>query len=583
MPPKKNKDIEDSDSNCSEAGYRVRISFSDLEKSMTPFTGDDTYPITNWLTDFNDTANLMEWNNLEKLIYAKRLLSGTAKLFLRSLGSITSWDTLKESLLEEFGPKLNSASIHKKLASRKMKPDETYQQYFLHMKELALHGNLEDEALIEYVIDGIRDSEINKAILYGATDIKQFRKKLEVYAQIKEHKMQQRPIQMTTGRKNHTIKRCYNCGETDHQSPACTKGIKCFKCNGYGHKSKECQNEKVSTDVVKPYKEAKINGVTVKTFIDTGSDANLICESYYKQNFLENNDYNIKDTLKLSGIAEYEVCTKGSFMAKVEIDNVHFETLMHVIDDDVIPVNVILGNPILKDVEIIFSADGISVKRILHLTQINDYEEEFDEKYDIKKLKYKDKIKHLLDNYNNLKTRKKESNVKLKIILTDEDPIHQTPRRLSPLEKDIVNKQIQKWLDQEVIKPSKSEYASPIVLAKKKNGSYRLCIDFRKLNKKIIKERYPLPLIEDQRTQAIQYEIGDLVAIKRTQFVQGYKLNPKYLGPYKIIKKKKNDRYVVRKISNGEGPMNTTSSADLMKPWSTGDEDEVSHSSGSDE
>ncbi|KAJ0179012.1 hypothetical protein K1T71_005787 [Dendrolimus kikuchii] len=166
---------------------------------MTPFTGDDTYPITNWLTDFNDTANLMEWNNLEKLIYAKRLLSGTAKLFLRSLGSITSWDTLKESLLEEFGSKLNSASIHKKLASRKMKPDETYQQYFLHMKELALHGNLEDEALIEYVIDGIRDSEINKAILYGATDIKQFRKKLEVYAQIKEHKMQQRPIQMTTG------------------------------------------------------------------------------------------------------------------------------------------------------------------------------------------------------------------------------------------------------------------------------------------------------------------------------------------------------------------------------------------------
>ncbi|KAJ0170401.1 hypothetical protein K1T71_013772 [Dendrolimus kikuchii] len=68
-----------------------------------------------------------------------------------------------------------------------------------------------------------------------------------------------------------------------------------------------------------------------------------------------------------------------------------------------------------------------------------------------------------------------------------------------------------------------------------------------------------------KRTQAIQYEIGDLVAIKRTQF------------------KKKNDRYVVRKIGNGEGPMNTTSSADLMKPWSNGDEDEVSHSSGSDE
>lgn len=86
-----------------------------------------------------------------------------------------------------------------------------------------------------------------------------------------------------------------------------------------------------------------------------------------------------------------------------------------------------------------------------------------------------------------------------------------------------------------------------------------------------------------KRGEAIQYEIGDPVAIKRTQFVQGYKLHPKYLGPYQIIQKKRNDRYTVKKIGDGEGPINTTSSADMMKPWSNGDDEQESHSSGPDE
>lgn len=48
------------------------------------------------------------------------------------------------------------------------------------------------------------------------------------------------------------------------------------------------------------------------------------------------------------------------------------------------------------------------------------------------------------------------------------------------------------------MQPSVSEYASPVVVVKKKDGSNRLCVDFRLLNKKISKDRYPLPLIEDQ-------------------------------------------------------------------------------------
>ncbi|XP_060806011.1 uncharacterized protein LOC132902953 [Amyelois transitella] len=83
-----------------------------------------------------------------------------------------------------------------------------------------------------------------------------------------------------------------------------------------------------------------------------------------------------------------------------------------------------------------------------------------------------------------------------------------------------------------------------------------------------------------KRKEAFSYDIGDLVAIKKTQFSQGSKLYPKFLGPYEVTEKKRNDRYVLNKIGTAEGPIKTTSSADYMKPW-VSSEDSIS--SGTDE
>lgn len=47
----------------------------------------------------------------------------------------------------------------------------------------------------------------------------------------------------------------------------------------------------------------------------------------------------------------------------------------------------------------------------------------------------------------------------------------------------------------------------------------------------------------------------------------GLKLYPKFLGPYQVKKIMRNDRYVVEKIGNHEGPIHTSSAADFMKPW----------------
>jgi len=72
---------------------------------------------------------------------------------------------------------------------------------------------------------------------------------------------------------------------------------------------------------------------------------------------------------------------------------------------------------------------------------------------------------------------------------------------------------------------------------------------------------------DKKRKKMTSYCEDDLVAIKRTQQGPGLKLANKYLGPYRIVKALRNNRYVVRKMGDHEGPWETSTAADNMKPW----------------
>lgn len=84
------------------------------------------------------------------------------------------------------------------------------------------------------------------------------------------------------------------------------------------------------------------------------------------------------------------------------------------------------------------------------------------------------------------------------IKLQDDVPISYKPYRLPYTEKLVVRNLVNELLDSGIVRESNSSYASPIVLVKKKNGEYRLCVDYRALNKKTIKDSYPMPVIDDQ-------------------------------------------------------------------------------------
>ena len=67
--------------------------------------------------------------------------------------------------------------------------------------------------------------------------------------------------------------------------------------------------------------------------------------------------------------------------------------------------------------------------------------------------------------------------IQMRILMKDDEPVSLPAHRLSFSEREIVDKQIKEWLAKGVIRPSLLEYATPIVLVKKKNGTYRLCVD----------------------------------------------------------------------------------------------------------
>ena len=76
-------------------------------------------------------------------------------------------------------------------------------------------------------------------------------------------------------------------------------------------------------------------------------------------------------------------------------------------------------------------------------------------------------------------------------------PISQAPYRMAPAELKELKVQLQELLDIGFIKPSFSLWRAPVLFVKKKDGSMRLCIDNRQLNKVTIRNKYPLPRIED--------------------------------------------------------------------------------------
>jgi hypothetical protein len=103
-------------------------------------------------------------------------------------------------------------------------------------------------------------------------------------------------------------------------------------------------------------------------------------------------------------------------------------------------------------------------------------------------------------------------------------------------------------------------------------------------NRQFAKKQIQKAQIQQQRAfnmfrkEAVSYRLGDLVAIKRTQFLPSSKLCRKFLGHYQVIGSKSNERYKVLRVGTHEGPEQSYFCADYMKLWRSVDQDQAEES-----
>ena len=130
----------------------------------------------------------------------------------------------------------------------------------------------------------------------------------------------------------------------------------------------------------------------------------------------------------------------------------------------------------------------------------------------LNEIEHKQLVKLIMNKYRGIVARDvnqmgKIDVTEISVRLTTDKPVCYRPYRLSYHEKEQVKDMIAHLKKGDVIEDSSSEFASPILLVRKKSGEIRMCVDYRALNKITIKDKYPIPLIDDQidRLRGQQY------------------------------------------------------------------------------
>ncbi|GFX55706.1 hypothetical protein TNCV_3427771 [Trichonephila clavipes] len=189
-----------------------------------------------------------------------------------------------------------------------------------------------------------------------------------------------------------------------------------------------------------------------------------------------------KNKMLLTSIGEAQVTTIGSFEHKFKIDDENYSLTWHVVPTDKLKFEAVIGSDLLEQASISFTKEGVKFNKYENHAQLMQISAENLQELDLRHVEnrqIKKELEKLIQDYKPEKTA--STDVTMRIILKDEEPVCQHPRRLAFTERQEVNKQIEEWLYEGIIRPSSAEYASPIVMVYStldlRNGFFHVDVD----------------------------------------------------------------------------------------------------------
>lgn len=349
---------------------------------------------------------------------------------------------------------------------------------------------------------------------------------------------QQQPGNMQMQNTNPSVHvKCFNCNEFGHISAACGKPRRplngCFRCGDSGHRVADCPMrampikqeianiissdpeyefyETVSFSLFNKLSETKIS---VQALLDTGSPVSFVQSKFIPPVFMEN-ICNVHTAFVGINGSRMDIIGKVS-VSMVVRNYMPVQMQILVVRNDTMRSAAILGRDFIGryGLRLIPSRNESKSEKNKEEPR-SEFENELSElmaietddgaaefEVDVNPVLTKAYSRVIKSLIKECQVRKGEplisSPIEMTIRLSKEPSFYCAPRRLSYLEKEKVRIILDDLLEQQIIRPSNSEFTSPIVLARKKDGSVRMCVDYREVNKITLRDNYPLPLIEDQ-------------------------------------------------------------------------------------
>ncbi|GJZ18286.1 putative reverse transcriptase domain-containing protein [Tanacetum coccineum] len=318
----------------------------------------------------------------------------------------------------------------------------------------------------------------------------------------RDNRGQQPPFKRPNVRGQNVV-RAYTAGNNEKKLyneplPLCNK---CKRLAGQGHFRSDCPRLK---DQNRGNKAGNKNGVGEargKAYVLGGGDANPD-SNVVKGTFLLNNHY--ASMIFDSGADRSFVLTTFSTLLDVTPDTLDVSYAVELADGRIFETNTVLRGYMLGLLGHPFNIDLMPVELgsfdvIIDMDWLANHHAEIKDKSEEKRLEDVPTVRDFSEVFpEDLPRLPPTRQVKFQIdLVLGTVPVACTPYRLAPSELQELSTQLQELSDKGFIGPSSSPWGAPVLFFKKKDGSFRMCIDYRELNKLTMKNRYPLSRIDD--------------------------------------------------------------------------------------